>query len=102
MKGTKNDRKDGKLMWELLPFHQIEKLVKVLTLGALKYSPDNWKKVPNAKERYFAALMRHIIEYRKGNKIDKESGEEHLSHALCNIIFLMEFDNKNNTKEERK
>lgn len=90
----------GKLQWSLLPFAEVEEVVKVLMKGASKYSPDNWKKCDNTK-RYEDALMRHVIAYIKGNKIDEVSqggdGLSHLAHAVCNCLFLMWFDNQ---KEE--
>jgi len=92
----------GKLQWSLLPFAEVEEVVKVLMKGASKYSPDNWKKCDNTK-RYEDALMRHVVAYIKGNKIDEVSqggdGLSHLAHAICNCLFLMWFDNQ---KEERQ
>jgi len=81
-----------KLRWDLLDLGLVEEVVKILTFGAKKYAPNNWQKVDNAEDRYYAALLRHLVEYRKGNKIDEESGISHLSHAACNIIFLIYFD----------
>ena len=92
MIGKKND--NGKLRYDLLPVEIIEKVVEVLTLGAVEYGDNNWKAVSNAKERYYAAAMRHIVEWRKGNKLDEKYSTEHLAHAVCNLIFLMYFDNE--------
>jgi hypothetical protein len=88
MAGQKFD--SDKLRWDLLPMRPIEDAIKVLTFGASKYGPNNWRYVEEAKERYFAALMRHIAAYRKGESLDPESGLSHLAHAMCNIIFLTE------------
>lgn len=82
----------GKPMWDLLPFNSIEGIVDVLTFGANKYEPNGWMKVPDAKRRYFSALMRHIKAYRDGKAIDEESGLPHLHHALCNLVFLSELE----------
>jgi hypothetical protein len=78
----------GKARWELLPLELINEAVEVLTKGAQKYGANNWKKVRDAEDRYYAALMRHIYAYRQGEWNDPETGYSHLSHALCNIIFL--------------
>lgn len=90
-----------KLRWDLLDYEFIEKIVEVLTFGAKKYSENSWQSVPNAKERYFAALLRHIVAWRKGEIKDKESNIEHLAHAVCNLMFLYFFDkeekNENNS-----
>ena len=83
----------GKLQWSLLPFNELKDVVKVLMLGAKKYSPDNWKKCDDTK-RYKDALMRHVISYVSGNERDEESGLSHLAHAICNCLFLMWFDNQ--------
>lgn len=79
-----------KLRWDLLPFDVIEVIVDVYTYGAEKYAPDNWKKVD--KERYFAALCRHLVAARKGDAIDDESKRLHLAHAAWNAITLLWFE----------
>lgn len=92
---------NGKLEWTLLPFEQLESSIKVLAFGKNKYGFDNWKKCNDTK-RYEDALMRHVISYMKGDKVDKESGLPHLAHAICNCLFLMWFDNQaaKQTKED--
>jgi hypothetical protein len=86
-KGRKYDT--GKLRWDLLPIDCVEDVVKILTFGAEKYEPNNWQGVENGRDRYFAALMRHLSASRQGQLIDEESGLSHLSHAMCNIVFLL-------------
>ena len=90
--GVKND--DNKPDWSLLPMSTLEGVVKVLMFGEKKYSRDNWQKVDNAKNRYFSALMRHLVKYLDGVKTDDESGLSHLDHALCCLIFLKWFEDK--------
>lgn len=82
----------GKDRWELLPINQIQKVVKVLTDGAEKYGDNGWRSVDNPQERFYAAMMRHLYAWRTGDKIDKESGFNHMIHVICNAIFLAEFD----------
>jgi hypothetical protein len=89
---------DDKPRWDLLPLNPIEDIVKVLTFGATKYGPNNWRGVENAKERYFAALLRHIVAYRKGEYKDPETGLPHIAHALCNLVFLHELEAENENK----
>jgi hypothetical protein len=93
LQGKKFDKE--KLRWDLIDYKQIEKLAKVLTMGAAKYSPDNWKKVEPFNDRYFAALMRHLVAWRNGETVDPESGQSHLDHAMCNIMFLMWKEDEN-------
>lgn len=81
----------NKLRYDLVPPKTVEFLAKVLTYGAKKYKPNNWRKTKEP-DRYIAATMRHIEAYRMGEKIDPESKLEHLAHALTNICFLLELD----------
>lgn len=90
-----------KLRWDLLPLECIEEVVKILTFGASKYGPNNWQNLENAEDRYYAALMRHLVEYKKGIRIDDESGLSHLSHLMCNVLFLIWFE-KHSVKNEEK
>lgn len=91
-KGEKLDL--GKDRWDLLPIAQVEYIVKVLTYGAKKYSDDNWKYVPDIPNRYYAAVMRHLSQWRKGQQNDDESHLPHLAHACCCLLFLMWDDEK--------
>lgn len=92
--GRPGARKDdqGKQRWDLLPTRPIRLLVDVLTFGAQKYAPNGWKNVPDARERYYAALLRHVVAWREGERCDAESGIHHLGHAICNLVFLIELD----------
>ena len=88
--GVKFDQ--DKPQWTLLPFKALDEVVKVLTIGARKYAPDNWKKVPNARQRYIDAAFRHMSAYASGEKFDAETGKSHLAHAVCCLLFLLAFD----------
>ena len=70
----------------------LEEVVKVLTHGAQKYSPDNWKHVDNMQERYFNASQRHAWAYKRGEIRDGESGHHHLAHAICNMMFILQYE----------
>jgi hypothetical protein len=78
-----------KLRMDLVPFGPLKEIAEVLTFGAKKYSPNNWQFVPNAVERYEAAMLRHITSYKLGEKFDPETGMTHLAHAACCLMFLM-------------
>lgn len=88
--GRKDD--SGKPMWHLLPWRQVERIVDVLTFGAKKYEPNNWQKVPDWRNRYFAAAMRHLTAWFEGERQDPESGMHHLAHAGCCILFMLWLD----------
>lgn len=94
-KGKKNDRKDGKLRWELLPLETIEEIVRIYTFGADKYGPNNWMNLENGYERYKAALLRHLVSYEKGETLDKESGFHSLAHMAWNAIAMLHLAMRN-------
>lgn len=93
-KGIKNDFKDGKLRWDLLPLDVIEKVVEIYTFGAKKYKENSWQNLPDGYRRYKAALFRHITAYEKGEVYDSESGCMHLAHAAWNAIAMLYFGMK--------
>lgn len=88
--GVKYD--SGKPQWSLLPFRALTKVVEVLTYGAKKYAPDNWKRVPDARRRYIDAGFRHFTAYATGETHDPETGKHHLAHAVCCLLYLIAFD----------
>jgi hypothetical protein len=87
---TKHDTE--KPRWDLLPLEAVAPIVDVLTFGAKKYAPDNWRTVPEWRRRYYAAALRHIVAWREGERIDTESGLPHLAHAGCCLMFLASLD----------
>lgn len=95
-KATTGGRKfdGGKPQYGLLPPLALRATVDVLTFGAEKYEPNNWKNVPDSKRRYFDALQRHLWAWKEGEIIDPESDEHHLAHAMCCLMFLYEHDIK--------
>ena len=86
-RGDSNKSDHDKLQWDKLPWEEVEKIVEVMMYGANKYVMDSWKSV--ASERYEAAMIRHYVSWKKGEKIDKESGLSHLAHMACNLMFVM-------------
>ena len=90
-KGIKNDFKDHKLRWDLLPLQEIEDIVKVYTFGAEKYSDNSWQNLENGYERYKAALLRHLVEIEKGELTDNESGLLHTAHIMWNALAMNYF-----------
>jgi hypothetical protein len=82
----------GKLQYSLLPPLALRETVKVLTFGAEKYEPDNWKRVPDGQRRYFDAAQRHLWAYKEGEIYDPETSVSHLAHAICCIMFMLDLD----------
>lgn len=88
--GRKFDQ--DKLRYDLLPFRGMDEVVRVLTYGARKYAPDNWRHVPDADRRYIAAALRHISAYTQGLTLDEETDMHHLAHAICCLLFILTVD----------
>ena len=80
-----------KTRYDHVPPSAIQGIAAVLTFGARKYKPNNWKNCED-KERYVASLLRHIEAYRSGEELDQESGLHHLAHAMTNAAFLIELE----------
>lgn len=85
----KNDRKDHKLRWDLLPLEEIEDIVEVYTAGAEKYSDNSWQHLKDGYNRYKAALLRHLAECDKGNFTDPDTGCKHLAQIAWNAISML-------------
>lgn len=91
----KDDRADGKLRWDLLPLAEIEDIVRVYTEGAKKYADNSWQDIPDGFNRYFAATMRHLVAYAKGERFDSDTGCMHLAQVAWNAIALLYYDKHN-------
>ena len=82
----------GKPRLSLVPPAAVEETAKVREYGCRKYpegGKDNWRNV--TIDRHFEAALRHI--WKAANdygKIDPESGLMHVSHALCDLSFVVQ------------
>jgi len=99
MNGIKYDG-DKPEMYLVPPLALLE-VGKVLTYGAKKYSPDNWRKLDNLQERYTSAAMRHILAHMSGEECDDETNMSHLAHAICCLLFKLEDQLLEKSEEER-
>lgn len=105
--GTKYDV--GKPRMDLIPPRTLEVIAAVFAFGAEKYGDYNWYKGIKYS-RIFAAIMRHLWAYWRGEDLDPESGLSHLAHAGCGIFMLTEFiilgrvdlDDRNIEKNKQK
>ena len=66
-------------------------VAEVGTYGAEKYTRGGWQSVPNAKERYFDALWRHLLA-SKHELVDKDTELKHLAHAAWNLLAVLELE----------
>ena len=81
---------DGKNLLSLITPEFTEQLGLVLTAGAEKYKRDNWRKGLSVLST-LDSLLRHLLEFQKGNDYDNETKLPHLAHVAANTMFLMHF-----------
>ena len=82
----------GKPRWDLVDLKIVEVIAKVLTYGLKDHKANSWKLVPDAKERYKASFMRHVADMISGDPVDEESGLPNSWLAMCNLYFLIWFE----------
>lgn len=87
LSGVKYD--SDKPNMSLLSSIAITELTKVLDFGAKKYSSHNWRKGISST-RLIAAALRHLFAYLGGETCDPETGLNHVAHAMCCCMFLLE------------
>lgn len=86
--GVKHD--GGKLPLDLLPFDAIEEVARVMDFGAQKYARRNWEG-GMSWGRLFAAALRHLFSFWRGQDRDPETGLSHLAHATTCCLFLLAY-----------
>lgn len=97
--GLKHDQ--GKERVDLIEPDFMLDLGRVLAFGCIKYEENSWRTVENAEDRYYAAALRHLLAYRKGETMDSETKVSHLSNASACLMFLhyLEAHRDNNTRK---
>jgi hypothetical protein len=96
--GVKHDQM--KTRYDLLPPEFLHGTAEILTFGADKYGARNWELGMNWG-RPFAAMMRHMWAWWRGEKLDPETGKSHLWHAACCIAFLMAYEERGIGTDDR-
>lgn len=83
----------NKIPLDLLPMKALLSVGEILDFGAKKYSSWNWAK-GMMYSRLIGAALRHIFAFASGEDNDPETGKSHIAHALCCLLFLMEYINR--------
>lgn len=89
--GVKHDL--GKTPLDLLPMGALFEVGEILKFGAAKYAAYNWAK-GMSYSRLIAASLRHIFAFNQGQDLDPETNRSHIAHALCCLLFLMEYEHR--------
>ena len=91
----------GKPRYDLIPPELLEGVAAVLTEGAReKYPARNWEGGMRWG-KYFAALMRHMWAWWRGENLDPETGMSHLHHAACCLAFLIAYESRKIGEDDR-
>ena len=61
------------------------------TFGAQKYTRGGWQHVDGGRDRYTAALLRHLFKEHYGSN-DPDSGLLHAAHAAWNALARLELE----------
>jgi len=85
---------------DLIPTLPLFRAGEVLSFGARKYKPHNWRLGLSWLETY-GSLQRHLMAWLDGEDIDRESGYHHLAHAVCQMLFLAEFVFRGTGEDDR-
>jgi hypothetical protein len=83
----------GKPLMHLIPTEAVMALAEVLTVGAQNYGARNWEKGLTMSSTW-DSLQRHLFAWWSGENRDPFSGMPHLSHALCNLVFMVTFERR--------
>lgn len=83
---------DGKYALDLLPYGALMQVGSVLRFGAQKYAAHNWRNGGGLSwSRLLAAALRHLFAWGRGEDYDPETGYNHLAHAACCVLFLLDY-----------
>ena len=63
---------------------------RVGTYGATKYSDNGWLSVPNGRDRYEDAQLRHWLKKCMGEEVDADTDIDHLAHEAWNALAKLE------------
>lgn len=81
---------EDKLQYHLIPQDALEQVVRVLMFGAEKYGANNWREGMEWT-RLSDACERHLKCFMAGYDCDKETGQYHLAHGICCLLFLLSY-----------
>jgi len=75
-------------------------MAAVMTYGADKYGTQNWR-AGLEWSRVYAAVQRHLLAWNDGETYDPETKLNHLAHAGCGIMFLLEYAKTHEELDDR-
>lgn len=79
--GGKQSRIETGFMY--IPPVPLDRVSRILAVGAAKYGVNNWHKIPQKKHLEHA--LKHLNEFKAG-----DTSEDHLGNATCRLLFSMD------------
>lgn len=82
-----------KPVYSLIDLHAHRELAGILTYGAIKYEPQSWRTLADARDAYRSAYCRHeYLRFGAEELVDAESSFLHSAQMACNAHFLAALD----------
>lgn len=92
----------GKMRLDLVPASGIFAAADVFGYGAQKYYANSWRTGKMVDwSRTYGSIQRHLLSFWSGENTDPESGKPHLSHAVTQLMILIEHQNINKEGDDR-
>ena len=79
---------------ELLPAKVLLQCGAVMGFGTVKYYAGKWLAEPTSTSKRLGSAMRHVLKHLSGEKIDPESGQPHICHAIVQLMMTQEYVNR--------
>lgn len=93
---------EGKVRYDLVPWHLMEDVVRVIEHGAAKYGEWNWHTDKIKCSTYVGSTLRHFLAWTKGEDMDPDSGYHHLTHAIAGLLIVLDALANNTLIDDRK
>ena len=91
----------GKPRYDLIPPDALASLVAIYTTGAARYGDRNWER-GMSWGRLFAAVMRHLWAWWRGEDWDRDDGLSHLAHAAWGCLALEAYRLRGTGEDDRR
>lgn len=92
---------EGKIRHDLIPPFVLDELAKVYTYGTIKYDDENYLKGLKWKKEVIGPMLRHLWKWIRGERIDEESGCNHMAMVLWQGFTLMLYDKYSLGRDDR-
>lgn len=79
----------------------LERVADVGTYGAHKYTRGGWQSVPDGRQRYTDALLRHLLKLGR-QEYDPDTGLEEIAHVAWNALAILELKLRGLPQEESR